>query len=210
VRTKQKGIKMKKSILYSKDYVTTTKNTKLDYYIEAIKTHIKNNNFLYSSQCPETAREIKRECVPTFKYLGINTWIIKENNSYCIIWEDNDNWDIGNVDTSLREFDFRLCPISKEECIIIYKPNPINTNFVNLPEELVKLTEKIAENVHDTWAQERINDGWTYGEKRDDEKKYHPCLIPYDELSEEEKKYDRNTAMKTLKLIVALGYKIKK
>ena len=90
----------------------------------------------------------------------------------------------------------------------MYKPNPINTSDVVLDKELLKLTEAIAENVHDIWAEGRIKDGWTYGECRDDAKKHHPCLVPYDELSEEEKEYDRNTAMETLKMIVTLGYKI--
>ena len=92
----------------------------------------------------------------------------------------------------------------------MYKPKPVDTNDVTLPEELLSLTEKIAENVHDIWAQGRIAEGWTYGEKRDDEKKTTPCLVPYDELTDSEKEYDRNTAIETLKLIVALGYKIEK
>ena len=33
-------------------------------------------------------------------------------------------------------------------------------------------------------------------------------LVPYDELPESEKEYDRNTAIETLKLIIKLGYKI--
>lgn len=92
----------------------------------------------------------------------------------------------------------------------MYTPKPIDTSAVNLPEGLLELTEKIAENVHDIWAVGRINAGWTYGEQRDDEKKTNPCLVPYGELSESEKEYDRNTAIETLKLIVALGYKIEK
>lgn len=92
----------------------------------------------------------------------------------------------------------------------MYTPKPIDTSEVNLPEGLLELTEKIAENVHDIWAVGRMNAGWTYGEQRDDEKKTNPCLVPYGELSEGEKEYDRNTAIETLKLIVALGYKIKK
>lgn len=55
-----------------------------------------------------------------------------------------------------------------------------------------------------------MSEGWTYGPVRDDEKKETPCLVPYAELSEGEKAYDRNTALETLKLIVALGYDIKK
>ena len=92
----------------------------------------------------------------------------------------------------------------------MYEPKPIDTSSVVLPGELIRLTEKIAENVHENWSAGRIADGWVYGPDRNDEKKTHPCLIPYDQLSEGEKEYDRNTAMETLKLIVALGYKIEK
>lgn len=92
----------------------------------------------------------------------------------------------------------------------MYKPKPIDTKGVALPQELLELTEKIAENVHENWAAGRIAEGWMYGENRDDVKKTTPCLVPYSELSESEKEYDRNTAIQTLKLIVALGYKIEK
>ena len=91
-----------------------------------------------------------------------------------------------------------------------YIPHPIDTSDIHLPEELVPLLEAMAQNVHEIWAQERINQGWTYGENRDDEKKYHPCLIAYEDLPEEEKNYDRNTSVETLKLILKLGFKINK
>ena len=90
----------------------------------------------------------------------------------------------------------------------MYKPNPINTSDVVLPDELLALTEKIAENVHEVWAAGRIAEGWTYGEKKDTEKKVTPCLVPYDELPESEKEYDRNTALETIKLIIKVGYRI--
>lgn len=93
---------------------------------------------------------------------------------------------------------------------IMYTPTPANTKDIILDKDLLELTEKIAENVHDVWAAGRIADGWTYGEQRDDAQKKHPCLVPYDQLSESEKEYDRNTAFETIKLIVALGYKIEK
>lgn len=92
----------------------------------------------------------------------------------------------------------------------MYNPKPIDTSKIKLPEELLQLTEQIAENVHENWSAGRIAEGWTYGERRDDVKKTTPCLVPYDRLSESEKEYDRNTALETLKLIVALGYKIEK
>ena len=92
----------------------------------------------------------------------------------------------------------------------MYIPNPIDSSDVILPEELVELTEQIAENVHDVWAASRISEGWTYGEVKDSIAKTTPCLVPYCELPESEKKYDRDTAMDTLKLLVKLGYSISK
>ena len=90
----------------------------------------------------------------------------------------------------------------------MYNPKPVDTSDISLPEELLALTERIAENVHDVWAAGRIAEGWTYGEKKDAEKKTTPLLIPYDELPESEKEYVRNTAFETLKLIVKMGYRI--
>lgn len=92
----------------------------------------------------------------------------------------------------------------------MYEPKPIDTAGVTLPPELLELTERIAENVHDVWAAGRIREGWTYGENRDDAKKTTPCLVPYGELTEGEKEYDRETALQTLKLIIKLGYRIEK
>ena len=91
-----------------------------------------------------------------------------------------------------------------------YIPRPADTSSVVLSEELEQLTEKMARNVHDVWAVGRIADGWTWGPLRDEAKKEHPCLVPYEELQESEKEYDRNTALETLKLILSLGYKIEK
>lgn len=92
----------------------------------------------------------------------------------------------------------------------MYCPKPINTSGVELSKELLELTEKIAENVHEVWALGRIEQGWTYGPDRDDAKKETPCLVPYSDLPESEKEYDRNTALETIKLIIKLGYKITK
>ena len=89
-----------------------------------------------------------------------------------------------------------------------YTPQPIDTSDVQLPEELQLLVEKMAKNVHEVWAETRIAQGWTYGEQRSDELKTHPCLIPYEELPEEERVYDRNTSISTLKLILKLGFTI--
>lgn len=89
-----------------------------------------------------------------------------------------------------------------------YVPQPVDTSDVQLPEGLDGLVEVIAENVHEVWAQSRMEQGWTYGEERSDALKQHPSLIPYEELPEVEKSYDRNTALGTLRLITKLGFKI--
>jgi len=89
-----------------------------------------------------------------------------------------------------------------------YDPRPVNLDSVELGEDLDDLTEALAEHAHDIWARQRIDQGWTYGEKRDDENKKHPDLVPYSDLSEQEKDYDRNTSMQTLKLLKRLGYDI--
>lgn len=92
----------------------------------------------------------------------------------------------------------------------MYKPQPIDTSDIKLSEDMLSLTEKLAENTHDIWAKGRIAEGWTYGKTRNDELKQTPCLLPYDELPDFEKEYDRNTALETLKLIIKLGYRIEK
>lgn len=91
-----------------------------------------------------------------------------------------------------------------------YTPCPIDTDNVFLPPELSELQELLSKNVHETWAAGRIADGWKYGSVRNDSTKEHPCLVPYEQLTEREKDYDRETAFQTLKAIVKLGFKIVK
>ena len=91
-----------------------------------------------------------------------------------------------------------------------YVPQPLQTGDIQLSPELLTLIEQIATNVHEVWAAARLNEGWRYGAKRDDERKEHPCLVPYSELPESEKEYDRKTATETLKTIISLGFRIAK
>lgn len=91
-----------------------------------------------------------------------------------------------------------------------YKPNPIIIDDIELSEEIMNLSERIAENVHDVWAASRMAEGWSWGESRNDTLKQHPCLVPYNELPESEKEYDRKTSIETLKLIQKLGFIILK
>lgn len=89
-----------------------------------------------------------------------------------------------------------------------YIPKPIDTSDVSLPIELEQLAEKVAKNVHEVWSESRIKEGWSYGEERNDELKTHPCLVPYEQLPEDEKDYDRRTSQETLRLIIKLGFRI--
>lgn len=87
-----------------------------------------------------------------------------------------------------------------------YTPNPIYLSDVELTEDLNDLREAIAENAHEIWAQNRQAEGWSYGPQRDDAKLLHPDMVPYSQLPEGEKEYDREMAMKTIKLLKKLGY----
>jgi len=90
----------------------------------------------------------------------------------------------------------------------MYTPRPIDTAYVTLPDNLESLVERLAEHNHDVWATQRIAEGWTLGPKRDDQAKQHPDLVPYADLSETEKQYDRNSVIETLRAILSLGYRI--
>ena len=92
----------------------------------------------------------------------------------------------------------------------MYTPNPIKTDHITLTDDLLELVERLAENVHENWAQTRMQEGWVYGEQRDDAKKTTPCLVAYGDLPDSEKTYDRVTATETIKTLLALGYTIHK
>ncbi len=91
-----------------------------------------------------------------------------------------------------------------------YEPKPIDTSRIELNREIEELTELLARNAHDNWARQRMLEGWRYGANRDDKKKEHPCLVPYEQLPDSEKEYDRKSAMETLKAIIAMGYDVAK
>jgi hypothetical protein len=91
-----------------------------------------------------------------------------------------------------------------------YQPNPLDTSHIQLSAEILELTELLARNAHENWAQMRLAEGWRYGPQQDDSLKLHPGLVDYALLPESEKDYDRRTAMETLKTITALGYRLVK
>ena len=98
----------------------------------------------------------------------------------------------------------------KKNTFFDYKPCPLDTSDVKIDSSLEALTEQLARNVHEVWAAGRMAEGWKWGEERDDARKLHPCLVPYEALPESEKEYDRRTAMETIKTILKLNYTISK
>jgi hypothetical protein len=93
---------------------------------------------------------------------------------------------------------------------VSYKPKPLDTTKIQLNEDLQGLLELLAKNAHDNWASQRIREGWSYGSNRNSHKKEHPCLVPYEQLSEVQKEYDRRAAGETIKALLMLGYHITK
>jgi hypothetical protein len=91
-----------------------------------------------------------------------------------------------------------------------YDPHPEDVSGIRLPAAIQEVTEDIARQVHETWAQIRINEGWQYGPLRDDRLKETPCLVPYDELPEEEKLFDRETTVTVIKYLLSQGFEIRK
>jgi hypothetical protein len=91
-----------------------------------------------------------------------------------------------------------------------YRPQPLRTDHIRLDRSLLELVELLAENAHDIWAQQRLAEGWSFGPERCDESKRHPCLVPYSELPESEKEYDRKAVLGTVRAVLALGFAITK
>lgn len=137
---------------------------------------------------------------------------IRVENLLVCIRDEIDNLSYHNL---LEMMGFRddyklLIRDKKGEFVMNYEPKPIDTKDIVLGDDILNLAEELAKNTHDIWATGRISEGWKYGTVRDDKFKTTPCLVPYEELPNSEKEYDRNTAIETLKLIQKLGFKIEK
>ncbi|XP_067007679.2 ryanodine receptor [Anabrus simplex] len=89
-----------------------------------------------------------------------------------------------------------------------FVPTPVDTSMVTLPGYIESIRDRLAENIHEMWAMNKIEAGWVFGERRDDVRKVHPCLVQFEKLPPAEKRYDSQLAVQTLKTILALGYYI--
>ena len=93
---------------------------------------------------------------------------------------------------------------------MVYKPAPVDTSGVALDRELAHLNEALARNAHENWAKLRIAEGWRHGPERNDVRREHPNLLPFEELPESEKEYDRQTASQTIQALLAMGFSIQR
>jgi hypothetical protein len=71
-----------------------------------------------------------------------------------------------------------------------------------------EMMEKLAEAAHNVWMEGKLRDGWQYGPVTDKEKKFHNCLVPYDQLSETDKESDRDLVRGIPRILKLAGYKI--
>ncbi|XP_053366812.1 ryanodine receptor 2 [Clarias gariepinus] len=86
-----------------------------------------------------------------------------------------------------------------------FTPTPVDTSQIVLPPHLERIREKLAENIHELWVMNKIELGWTYGVVRDDNKRQHPCLVEFSKLPEQERSYNLQMSLETLKTLLALG-----
>ncbi|XP_014644513.1 PREDICTED: ryanodine receptor 2 [Ceratotherium simum simum] len=86
-----------------------------------------------------------------------------------------------------------------------FTPIPVDTSQIVLPPHLERIREKLAENIHELWVMNKIELGWQYGPVRDDNKRQHPCLVEFSKLPEQERNYNLQMSLETLKTLLALG-----
>ncbi|XP_055878934.1 ryanodine receptor 2-like isoform X5 [Biomphalaria glabrata] len=89
-----------------------------------------------------------------------------------------------------------------------FVPNPVSTAHIQLPTYIENVRDKLAENLHETWAMNKIDQGWSFGESRDPERKINPSINSLDKLPISEKKYIITVAFETLRTLLALGYHV--
>lgn len=95
----------------------------------------------------------------------------------------------------------------------VYEPHPINLDDIEIDDDLDELIDPIAENLHDVWAQDKLQQGVRYGplDKNGHEQPgFSHYLIPYSQMPDHEKQKDIISARQTLKLLKRLGFSIVK
>ena len=78
----------------------------------------------------------------------------------------------------------------------------------------LQLTEREVEDLaireHERWMNERSRSGWTYGTVRDNSRKHHHLLVPWEKLAEDEREKDRDTVRNLPLLIEKAQFRLRK
>jgi serine phosphatase RsbU (regulator of sigma subunit) len=127
--------------------------------------------------------EIRNQSIKANNFIFYNQW--NSENQHLSDFDDlPDEIKYSNIDnaahipTKLLSIGYKIKPVKKG-----YKPFALHLNG----EEI----ETMARVEHMRWSWEKRLNGWTFGSNKDDIKKTHPSLIPYEQLNESEKEKDR-------------------
>jgi hypothetical protein len=140
-------------------------------------------------------------------YAAVSQRMLDKADVLLAIWDGRTIVKEGGTLDTMQRAKSRGIEVVTLRAPVIYEPKPTDTSDVNLL-ELGALAEELAEEAHEVWAEQRMADGWTYGDQRDDPNKRTPNLRSYDQLPEHEREYDRRMSTHTLKLITLRGYSI--
>lgn len=97
---------------------------------------------------------------------------------------------------------------AREHAAQTFVPQPLDTSVVRLSPTTKALARRLARNMHNVWCMQKIKDSWSYSKTRDDNAKLHPLLVPFEDLTAEEAKYNMHMASETVKLILLLGFRL--
>uniref|UniRef100_A0A8C3VA48 Ryanodine receptor 1 n=1 Tax=Catharus ustulatus TaxID=91951 RepID=A0A8C3VA48_CATUS len=89
-----------------------------------------------------------------------------------------------------------------------YKPAPLDLSHVRLTPAQLTLVDRLAENGHNVWARDRVQQGWTYSTTQDIKNKRNPRLVPYNLLDEGTKATNRESLCQAVRTLLGYGYNI--
>ena len=98
--------------------------------------------------------------------------------------------DIGN---KLRSINCAVVPTTTDAAPFVFRDDEL---------------DRLARLEHQRWLQERTQQGWRYGSVRDDQRKLHPDLVDWADLSDQSKDKDRDAVQNIPPLLRATGFQI--
>jgi len=96
-----------------------------------------------------------------------------------------------HFEVKMRALGYHIVPKDEQVVAVVLSPDQL---------------ELLARMEHDRWWADRILDGWTHNPVRDNQRKFHPNLVPYDELTEPIKQLDRDSVLQMVEILDGEGY----